>query len=106
MRVVAQVFVERAQHRHTGAQHVHRMSLAWKQPQHFRHLPRQCALRSNLLPEIGQLLPIGQLAVQQQVRDLLETRLLRHFMNVVTAIHQPGIWIDPADRGFAGDHAG
>src|SRR6266480_3813099 len=81
------------------------MSLAWKQPQHFRHLPRQCALRSNLLPEIGQLLPIGQLAVQQQVRDLLETRLLRHIMNVVTAIHQPGIWIDPADRGFAGDHA-
>src|SRR5437870_11669825 len=82
------------------------MRLARQKPQHFRHWARQRALRSNLLCELNQLFPIGQLAIQQQVCDLLKTRLLRHFMNVVTPIHQPGVGIDPADRRFSCDNAG
>jgi hypothetical protein len=60
-------------------------------------------LRGDLLCELDQLFPIGQLAVQQQICDFFKTRLLRHFMNVVTAVHQPGIWIDPTDCCFASD---
>src|SRR6266542_2651338 len=82
------------------------MRLARQKPQHFRHWARQRALPSNLLCELNQLFPIGQLAIQQQVCDLLKTRLLRHFVNVVTPIHQPGVGIDPADRRFSCNNAG
>src|SRR5437667_1444505 len=82
------------------------MRLARQKPQHFRHWARQRALCGNLLPKLDQLFPIGQFAIQQQVCDLLKTRLLRHLMNVVTPIHQPGVGIDPADRRFSCDNAG
>ena len=39
-----------------------------------------------------------QFAVQAEVSDFLEVRLLRHLVNVVAAIHQARIRIDPADR--------
>src|SRR6266487_2760795 len=78
----------------------------WRQqPQHFYDMRRQLALSRNLLGESVELFDVGQIAVEQQVSDFLETGPLRHFMNVVAAIHQPGIRIDPADRGLACDHA-
>src|SRR5438093_11820230 len=75
------------------------------EPQHFDDRLWQLAFRSNLLPELRKLFHIRQLAVKQEISDFLEACSLRHLMNVVAAIHQSGIWIDPADRGFAGDHA-
>src|SRR6266496_1280239 len=82
------------------------MSRARQQPQHFRHLPRQRALCGNLLRKFGKLFPVGQLTIQEQVRDLFKTRFLRHFMNVVAPIHQTGVWIDPTDRRFSCNNAG
>src|SRR5438093_11609273 len=55
--------------------------------------------------KLRNLFHIRQLAVEQKIGDFLKACPLRHLMNVITAIHQSGIWIDPADRGFAGDHA-
>src|SRR5437867_13339365 len=75
------------------------------EPQHFDDRLWQLALRSNLLPELRKLFHVWQLAVEQKIGDFLKACPLRHFMNVVAAIHQSGIWIDPADRSFAGDHA-
>ena len=67
---------------------------------------RQRALSRNLLPEFIQLFAVRQLAVEQQVSDFFERRFVAHFVNVVAAIHQPRIRIDPTDRRFARDHAG
>src|SRR5438552_11655973 len=79
----------------------------WRQqPQHFYDRRRQFALSPNLFRESVELFDVGQLAVEQQVSDFLEAGPLRHFMNVVAAIHQPGIRIDPADRRFARDYTG
>src|SRR5207245_11358397 len=79
----------------------------WReQSQHFYDRRRQCTLSRNLFRESVELFDVGQLAVEQQVSDFLEAGPLRHFMNVVAPIHQPGIWIDPADRRFARDYAG
>ena len=105
MRVVAQVFIKGAQHRHAGAQHVHWVGLARQKPQHFDHGTRQCAFRGNLLRKLYQLFPVGQLAVEQEVSDFFETRLLRHIMNVVAAVHQPRSGVDPANGRLARDHA-
>src|SRR6266567_7101978 len=77
------------------------MRPAWQKPEHFGHWAGQRTLRGNLLGKLGQLFSVRQLAIEQQVSDFLKTRLLRHFMNVVAAIHEPGIGIDPADRRFA-----
>src|SRR5882724_7856050 len=76
------------------------------QPQQFEDRLGQLALRRNLFPKLSKLFHVRQLAVKQEVSHLLEACLLRQLMDVVAAIHQSGIWIDPADRGFAGDHAG
>ena len=81
------------------------MRRAWQKAQHINHRTGQHALRGNLLRKLDKLLAIGQFAIEQQISDFLKTRLLRHFVNVVAAIHQPGIGIDPADRRFARDHA-
>jgi hypothetical protein len=59
-----------------------------------------------LLPEVLQLFCIRQLAIEQQVSDLLKGGFLGHLMNVVASIHQPGSGIDPADRRFTGDYPG
>ena len=104
MRVVAQIFIEGAQHRYAGAQQIHRMSLTRQKPQHFGHRTRQRALGGNLLCELDQLFAIGQLAVKQQVSDFLKAGLVRHLMNVIAAIHQPSIRIDPADCRFPSNY--
>ena len=44
-----------------------------------------------------------QLTVQEEAGDFLEAGLVRHLVNVVAAIHQAGIGVDPADFGFAGE---
>jgi hypothetical protein len=59
-----------------------------------------------LLRKLDQLFPIGELAIEQQVRDLFKTSLLRHVMNIVAPIHQTGVGIDPANRSFAGNNSG
>ena len=56
--------------------------------------------------KFSQLFDRRQLAVEKEISDFLEVRLLRHLVNVVAAIHQAGVGIDPADFCFAGDHAG
>jgi hypothetical protein len=55
---------------------------------------------------LGNDRSFGQLAVEKEISDLLKARFLSHFVNVVAAIHQAGIGIDPANFGFAGDHSG
>ena len=82
------------------------MRNARQKPQHFRYRPRQLAFAGDLLREVLQLLGIWQLAVEQQISDLLESGFLGHPMNVVAPIHQPGSGIDPADRRFTGDYPG
>src|SRR5437763_10748744 len=74
------------------------MRVAREKSQHFRYWPGQLAFAGDLLREFLQLLRVRQLAVEQQIRDLLESGLLGHPMNVVAPIHQPGSGIDPADR--------
>src|SRR6266498_3094337 len=75
------------------------------EPQHFNDRLWQIALRRNLSGKLRKPFHIRQLAVEQKISDFLKACPLRHFMKVVAAIHQSGIWIDPADRGFAGDNA-
>ena len=82
------------------------MRVAREKSQHFRYWPGQLAFAGDLLREFLQLLRVRQLAVEQQIRDLLESGLLGHPMNVVAPIHQPGSGIDPADRRFTSDYPG
>ena len=81
------------------------MSRTRHESQHLHHRRGQVPFRRNLLSELRKLFHVRQLSVEQQVSDFLKAGLLRHFVNVVAAIHQPGIGIDPADRRFARDHA-
>ena len=82
------------------------MRPARHQSQHFDNGLRQFPLRRDLAREFAELFLAGQLAVKQQERDFFEAGLLRHFVNVVAAIHQPGVGIDAANFCFARDHAG
>src|SRR5262249_38774440 len=82
------------------------MRSAREKPQHFRYLLRQPAFAGDLLRKVLELLCVWQLAVEQQISDLLERSLLGHPMNVVAPIHQPGSGIDPANRRFTGDYPG
>src|SRR6266446_7778543 len=82
------------------------MRVLRQKPQHFHQRRRQVALRPDLPCKFRQLLDIRKLAVEQQTSDLLEARLRGHFVNIVTAICQPGIRIHPANLCFACDHAG
>src|SRR5437762_13268606 len=75
------------------------------EPQHFDDRLWQLALRRNLSGKLRKQFHIRQLAVEQKKDDFLKACPLRHFMNVIAAIHQSGIWIDRADLGFAGDNA-
>ena len=81
------------------------MRLVRQEPQHFDHWTRQRAFRGNLLCKLHQLFAIRQLAIEQQVSDFFKARLPRHVVNVVAAVHQPGIWIDPANCRFTRNHA-
>ena len=105
MRVITYIFVERAQHRHTSAEHVHRMRRLRQKPQHLDDFLRQLALRGDLFLEFLQLLSVRQFAVQEQISDFLERRLVAHFVNVIAAVHQARVRIDPANLRFARDHA-
>ncbi len=95
-----------AEHRNAGAQHIHRMRLLRHQPQHLQDLLRKRTLGGESAGKFFPLLDRRQLAVEEKVSDFLEVRFLRHLVNVVAAIHQAGVGIDPADFRFAGDHAG
>src|ERR1700682_5519815 len=76
------------------------------EPQHLHNRRRQWSLARNLARKFSELLETRQLAVQQQVGDFLEAGLLRHFVNVVAAIHQTRVRVDPADLRLARDHSG
>ena len=104
--IVTDVFVERAQHRDAGAQRVHRVRRLRQKPQQFDHFLWQLALSGDLFLEFLQLLAVGQFAVQQQISDFLERGLVAHLVNVIAAVHQPGVRIDPANGRFACNHAG
>ena len=106
VRVIVQIRIKAAQHRNAGAQRIHRVHFLWQEPEHLEDGLRQLAFRDDRAAEGGQLPRVRQLVMKQQIRDLFEVRLLGHLVNVVAAIHQPGIGIDPADGGFPGDHAG
>jgi hypothetical protein len=104
--VIVQVWIERAEHGNTGAQHVHRVGAFRHEPKHFQNGLGQGALRGERFRKFRQLLCGRQLAIQKQIGDFLEVRLLRHLVDVVTAVHQPRVWVDPANFRFAGDHPG
>ncbi len=76
-----------------------------QKPQHLDNFFRKIALRGNLLAELFQLLAIGQLAIEKQIGDFLKRRLVAHFMNVVAAVHEARVRIDPANLRFARNHA-
>ena len=75
-----------------------------------RSISSTCLGSGALLRDFGlkllELAHVRQFAVEKKISDFLEARFLRHLVNVVAAIHQAGIGIDPADFCFAGDHAG
>jgi hypothetical protein len=106
MRVIVQIGIERPEHGNAGPQHVHRVRVFRHQLEHFQNWLRQRAVRGECFRKFRQFLRRRQLAVQQQVGDLLEVRLLRHLMDVVAAVHQARVWVDPANFRFAGDHPG
>ena len=87
MRIVADFFIESAQHRDTGPQRVHRMRRFRQKLEHLLDFLWQRTLGRNLLLKFVELLAVRQLAVQQQVSDFLERRFGAHFVNVVAAIH-------------------
>ena len=78
----------------------------WQELEHLLDFLWQRTLGRNLLLEFVQLFAVWQFAVEQQIRDFFEGRFVAHFVNVVAAIHEPGVRIDPANGGFACDHAG
>src|SRR4030095_2987792 len=66
----------------------------------------QHAARSDFGGNLTELLHVRQVAIKQEIRDLLEASFLRHLVDIVAAIHQAGVRIDPADLRLACDHAG
>ena len=97
----------RAQRRAAGAQHVHRMRVGRDALEDVLHGRGQAAQRLELLL-VGRQLGRGrQLAVHEQVGDLLELGLLGEVEDVVAAVVQVvALPPDRAQRGVAGRHAG
>ena len=76
------------------------------QAQPIEHLFRNGTSRGNFPGKLAQLLGIGQFALKQKIRNLFEARFFRYFVNVVTAISEARVRIDPADFGLSCDHTG
>ena len=96
----------RAQHRATGAHHVHRMRVGRHQFQRFLHDRRQPAQALELGLVGLELRRGGQRAVDQQMRHFLERRFGREIVDVVAAVVQiVAAAADRAQRGVAGGSA-
>jgi hypothetical protein len=97
----------RAEHRTTGAHHVHRMRVRRQQFQRVLHLRRQAAQTLQLGLVCRQFRACRQVFVHEQVRDFLERRLLGQVLDVVAAVVQVVAGTaNRADRGIAGRDAG
>jgi hypothetical protein len=73
--------LEDAHDRTHSTQHVHRVGTLRQQLQDFRQGHRQGSLRSNVLPDLGQLLCSGQRLEEQQMDDLFEDAVLRQIFD-------------------------
>ena len=104
-RIVGGVGIERGERRYRGAQHIHRVRPGRKQAEHFQNGVRQASLSGEIAFELAELLHTRQLTVQEQPCHFLEARLFRKLVNVVSAVEQARIGMDPADGRFAGDNA-
>ena len=75
--------------------------------EHALEFAGQGAQRLELVTVGSQLAGVGQLAVMQQVGDLLETGIVGEVVDVVAAISEARAFLaHRADRGPAGDDAG
>mmetsp|Transcript_26303 Transcript_26303/g.62418 ORF Transcript_26303/g.62418 Transcript_26303/m.62418 type:complete len:241 (+) Transcript_26303:1497-2219(+) len=105
--VVVLLGQDAAQRRHAGAHHVHRVGASGQAFQRLFHTGRQAAHGPELGLVGAQLGARGQLAVHQQVGDLLELADLGDVQDVVAAVMQVvAAAADGAQRGIAGRHAG
>ena len=98
---------EAAEHGHAGAHHVHRVRRRRQLLQRGLQARRQAAQALELGLVGAELGAVGQLAVHQQVGDLLELTGARHVQDVVAAVVQViAAAAYRAERGVAGGGAG
>ena len=73
--------------------------------QHFNDFRWQCSSGCQFAANGSELGHRRQFATQQQPHDFFETRVRGEIVNVIAAIEQSRVRIDPADGSFAGNHA-
>ena len=100
-----------AKERDAGTQHVHRMRVRRHHLQHRLQLLGQAAVRLDLRDVSIQLGPVGELAVQYQVRHLLEIRVVCEIVDVVAAVGEAGAFFADGTkmrcaRCYSGQSAG
>src|SRR5690606_11876887 len=85
--VVRRFRIECCKRRNSGAQNIHRMGIlhGGNDVQHSRW---ELTGRLEVLIELGKLAPSRQLTIEQQVRSLLERRMLSEVMDGIAAVTQ------------------
>jgi hypothetical protein len=103
---VGGVGIEHAEQRHRGLQRPHRVGALGHQREGPQQLLGQGAGRHQLGAEVLELSRGRQLAVPEQVGDLLERGLAGQIGDVVAAVGQAAMGaVEVAQPGLGGDHA-
>src|SRR5690606_29641335 len=89
-----------------GPQRGHRMRVSRGQAQQIQDGRRYGALALEPAAEVGELVRIGQLTVEQQMADFFERRVLGQVFDLVSAVDEtPFLAVDLAQLGFCNDDA-
>ncbi|MCY1445564.1 hypothetical protein D9M71_620840 [compost metagenome] len=97
--VEAVLRLQGAEHRATGAHHVHRVGVGGDALEHFLECLRQVTQALQALQVGIQLGGSGQFAVEQQVGDFLEQTVLGELADIVAAIGQTGAFLAYGGQG-------
>ena len=86
--VVFERIVVEAEHRHSGANHIHRRGVLWSGFEKIHHGLRQLAGRAKFVRKRRELFFVREFAVPEQVGHLLEGRLAGDLVDVVAGVDQ------------------
>ena len=104
---VGRVVIEGRHRAHDAAHDRHRVGVTPETPIEGRQLFMDHGVAGDVAGEFGILFRIGQIAVQQQMRDFQKARLFGQLLDGIAAIEQDTfIAIDIGDLGFARRGAG
>ena len=104
MRVVGGVGIRHAEDRDGRLQHAHRIGGLRHEPERGNQLTRNLPRGRERHREGVELRRLGQLAVEEQVRDLLERRLARQLVDVVADVGEATVLaVKVAQAGLGGD---